>query len=144
MAARKRKALPRRIVELKKQVETWRETREKRTRMPEELWVEAVEVARQHGIWKVSNAVRCSYESLKVRVERVEPPAAVSSAVDAAGPGAGFVSVSPAAQIFGSPEPVATEVELVAVDGARLVVRVEGREGLDVAGLARAFWSRGG
>lgn len=141
MAARKRKALPRRIIELKKHVETWRQTREKRTRMPEELWVEAVEVARKHGIWKVSNAVRCSYESLKVRVERVEPPAGPLAA-DAAG--AGFVSVSPAAQIFGPPEPMATEVELVAVDGARLVVRVEGREGLDVAELARAFWSRGG
>lgn len=142
MATRKRKALPRRIVELKKQVESWRQTREKRTRMPEDLWVEAVEVARKHGIWKVSNAVRCSYESLKVRVERVAPPAPATAAIDAAG--SGFVSVAPAAQIFGSPDPVATEVELVAVDGARLVVRVEGREGLDVAGLARAFWSRGG
>ncbi len=142
MAARKRKALPRRIVELKQQVETWRQTREKRTRMPEELWVEAVEVARKHGIWKVSNAVRCSYESLKVRVERLEPPAP-APAVDAAA-GAGFVSVAPPQQIFGSLEPMATEVEMVAVDGARLVVRVEGREGLDVAGLARAFWSREG
>ena len=140
MAARKRKALPRRIVELKKQIETWRQTREKRTRMPEELWVEAVEVARKHGIWKVSNAVGCSYESLKVRVERVEPPTA-PPAVEAA---AGFVSVSPPPQIFGPPEPMATEVELVAVDGARLIVRVEGRDGLDVAELARAFWSRAG
>ena len=141
MARRKRKVLPRRIVELKKQIETWRQTREKRTRMPEELWVEAVEAARKHGIWKVSNAVGCSYESLKARVERVEPPAP-AAAVDAAG--SGFVSVSPPPPIFGPPEPVATEVELVAVDGARLVVRVEGRESLDVVGLARAFWSREG
>jgi len=141
MARRKRKAQPRRIVELTKQIENWRATREKRTRMPEELWVEAVEVARKHGIWKVSNAVRCSYESLKSRVERVEPPA-VAPSVDAVG--SGFVSVAPPPPIFAPPEPVATEVELVAVDGARLVVRVEGREGLDVAGLARAFWSRGG
>ena len=141
MARRKRKALPRRIVELKKQIESWRATREKRTRMPEELWGEAVEVARRQGIWKVSNATRVSYESLKSRVEHDEPSAS-AAAVDAAG--AGFVSVAPAPQIFGPPEPVATEVELVAVDGARLVVRVEGREGLDVAGLARAFWSREG
>jgi len=141
MARRKRKALPRSIVEVKKQIETWRQTREKRTRMPEELWVEAVEVALRHGIWKVSNAVGCSYESLKARVERVEPPT-LAAPVDATG--AGFVSVAPPPQIFGPPEPMATEVELVAVDGARLVVRVEGREGLDIAGLARAFWSREG
>jgi len=141
MARRKRKAMPRGIVEVKKQIETWRQTREKRTRMPEALWEEAVEAARRHGIWKVSNAVGCSYESLKARVGRVEP-ASGPLAADAAG--AGFVSVAPAAQIFGPPEPMATEVELVAVDGARLVVRVEGREGLDVAGLARAFWRRGG
>lgn len=142
MARRKRKALPRRIVELNKQIESWRETREKRTRMPEDLWSAAVGAARRHGIWKVSNAVGCSYESLKVRVERVEPPAP-APAFDAAA-GAGFVSVGAPPQVFGPPEPVATEVELVAVDGARLVVRVEGREGLDVAGLARAFWSREG
>lgn len=37
MARRKRKAVPRRIVELTKQVESWRQTREKRTRMPEAL-----------------------------------------------------------------------------------------------------------
>ncbi len=141
MARRKRKALPRRIVELKKQIETWRQTREKRTRMPEELWVEAVEAARKHGTWKVSNAVGCSYESLKARVERVETPAP-AAAVDAATPG--FISVAPPPQNFGSPKPEATEVELVAVDGARLVVRVEGRESLDVVGLARAFWSREG
>ncbi len=142
MARRKRKAQPRRIVELTKQIESWRQTRTKRTRMPEELWSEAVEVARKHGIWKVSNAVRCSYESLKVRVERIERPSP-APAVDAA-VGTGFVSVSPPPQIFGPPEPMATEVEFVAVDGARLVVRVEGREGLDVAGLAREFWSREG
>ena len=52
--------------------------------------------------------------------------------------------MAPAPQLFGRPEPVATEVELVAVDGARLVVRVEGGQGLDVADLARAFWSRTG
>ena len=140
MARRKRKALPRSIVEVKKQIETWRQTREKRTRMPEELWVEAVEVARRHGIWKVSNAVGCSYESLKARVERVDttPAPALEAAT------VGFVSVAPPPQIFGAPEPMATEMELVAVDGARLVVRVEGREGLDIAGLARAFWSREG
>ena len=96
MARRKRKALPRGIVEVKKQIEAWRQTREKRTRMPEELWVEAVEVARRHGIWKVSNAVGCSYESLKARVERVEAPA-FAAPVDAAG--AGFVSVAPPPQL---------------------------------------------
>jgi hypothetical protein len=139
MARRKRKALPRSIVEVKQQIETWRKTRSKRTRMPEDLWSETVTAARKHGIWKVSNAVGCSYESLKSRVERVETPAS-AAAVDAATPG--FISVAPPPQNFGSPEPVATEVELVAVDGARLVIRVEGREGLDVAGLARGFWSR--
>ena len=137
MAQRKRKALPRRIVELKKQIESWRQTREKRTRMPEELWVEAVEVARRYGVWKVSDAVGCSYETLKARVKRVETTAPAATVDEAAG----FVSVAPP-PIFAAPEPVATEVELVAVDGARLVVRVEGREGLDVAELARSFWSR--
>ena len=141
MARRNRKAQPRRIVELTGRIESWRQTREKRTRMPEDLWAETVELARRHGIWKVSNATRVSYESLKARVERVEPPAPAAT-VDASD--AGFVSVAPPPQVFGPPEPVATEVELVAVDGARLVVRVEGRGGLDVAGLARAFWSRSG
>ena len=65
----------------------------------------------------------------------------------ASGPHRGHFWLAQRGQFWRAPkEPVATEVELVAADGARLMIRFEGREGLglDVTGLARAFWSREG
>ena len=126
---RRRDALPAEVESTRKGIERWRATREKRTRMPDELWEAAAAVAREHGVWAVSRALRVNYESLKQRVDR-------SSKAEAAI--AGFVELE-SAHLIGRAEGSRTVLELSSADGAKLLVRLEGHDALDVPALVAAF-----
>jgi hypothetical protein len=104
--------------------------------MPEELWDAAATVARDHGLWAVSRALRVNYESLRRRVERGERVGA-ARAVEAAG----FVELE-AAQVVGGSAHEGTVVELTGADGAKLTIRIEGCTSLDMQALAEGFWRR--
>jgi hypothetical protein len=131
---RRRAVLPQKVKELRTRIERWRRTRRKRSAMPEGLWSEAALLARAHGIHRVSSALRINYENLKKRVDVAPDDGGDSSA--------GFVEVE-GAQLVGAFETARTVVELSGSDGAKLVVRLLGREDLDVVALAEAFWKRG-
>jgi hypothetical protein len=103
--------------------------------MPEALWEAAASVAGKHGLWAVSRALRVNYESLKQRVERKGRPVRTSAA--------GFVELD-AGHLVGRSERAVTVLELSSADGAKVAVRLEGHEHLDVAALAAAFWQREG
>lgn len=121
------------IAAVRSRIERWRSTRPGRGPMPEDLWEEAVALAREHGLYRIARALPVDYGALKKRLERggnAEP--------------AGFVEVD-ASRLLGAPEPVSAGavVELSAGDGARLTVRLAAGEAVDLVGLARAFWGRG-
>ncbi len=100
-------------------------------RMPEELWQEAVEVARVEGLYATSRALRIDYCRLKERLSTT----VTAAAVDAQAPA--FVELD-LGQVHGGGKAV---VELSDRDGSR--VRVEVAAALvDVMGLVRTFWSR--
>ena len=46
------------FVGLRRRFDEWRRQRRRRTRIPEPLWVAAVEAAREHGVWKTSRRNR--------------------------------------------------------------------------------------
>lgn len=48
----------------------WRSTVPRRTRVPEELWLRAVELAGTAGVAKVARALRLDYTALKQRLMR--------------------------------------------------------------------------
>lgn len=107
--------------------------------MPEELWAAAVEAAREHGLWSVSQVLRVNYESLKSRLHagvgtsRCAPPRPRDT---------GFVECS-VEDLFGaeSGPDSRTVIELTSRAGARLVVRVGRHDPIDVAALAKSLWS---
>lgn len=126
---RKPREMPAEVVAVGERIEEWRATRTKRTRMPEELWWAATEVARLHGVWFVSRSVGVNYERLRERVESVEEH------VDDTG---GFVELDTSAR-FGTGESAEAVVELSRPDGASVKLRIPGVMGFDVIGLARVF-----
>lgn len=136
MARGTKRALPARVEAVRRRIERWRQMREKRTRMPEDLWDSAVAVARRHGLWAVSRALRVNYECLKGRCGRAE---GVSGEGKAAGE-AGFVEFG--GHLIGGHDGTRTLVELTSADGSKLTVRLGGPESVDVMALADAFWSR--
>lgn len=107
----------------------------KRSRVPEELWTEAVAVARTEGVYATSKTTRFNYSKLKGRVDGApEDRALVGTSPE-------FIEVAmppvPSREAVGK-----TVVELEGRGGGRLRMEVTGTSAVDVVGLAHAFWSR--
>jgi len=126
-----------RMEQVSQRIEHWRETREKRGRMPERLWAAAVALARKHGVYATAQGLRVNYDSLRARVgarrsKRRAPKAR----------GAAFVELGPALPLSPT-SPTGPVVELTGADGQKLTLRLASTEELDLPGLVREFWSRG-
>ena len=61
-------AIPEPIAELQRQLDQFRSTQQRRTKLPESLWQAAVELARQHGVHSVAQPLRLDYMGLKKRL----------------------------------------------------------------------------
>jgi hypothetical protein len=98
-------------------------------RIPEALWAEAAEVARVGGVVETARALRLDARRLAALVE---PAGAREPAT--------FVELDGVEVVAGS-EPVV--VEFIGREGDQIRVRVpRGGGAVDLAELARAFWSR--
>jgi len=123
------------VRELRERIAQWRRTREKRAAMPEELWREAVTLARGKGTYAVARGVRVDYQSLARRV------AESRGGNDEASGGSTFVELS-SAQLLGASMSPGSVVELCNSEGVRLTIRLGCSTPLDVAGLVRSFCQR--
>ena len=63
--------IPEAIVQLQRQLDQFRSTQPRRTKLPESLWQAAVELARQHGVYSVAHPLRLDYMGLKKRLGAV-------------------------------------------------------------------------
>ena len=61
-------AIPEAILELQRQLDQFRSTQPRRTKLPESLWQAAVELARQYGVYPVAHPLRLDYTGLKKRL----------------------------------------------------------------------------
>ena len=61
-------SIPEAIVQLQRQLDQFRSTQPRRTKLPESLWQAAVELARQHGFYSVAHPLRLDYMGLKKRL----------------------------------------------------------------------------
>lgn len=137
-------------VELKglyRRIGAWRQTRPGTRPMPEELWKEASGFARKLGICRVSRALKVNYKGLKRRMPRSGVPrvAARSRACVASVSRPDFIELSGLAQFpVLSEAPAASDavVEVVAPDGTRLTIRVQGATSANVAAWVSAFRGR--
>jgi hypothetical protein len=60
--------IPEPIAQLQHQLDQFRSTQPRRTKLPESLWQAAVELARQHGVYSVAHPLRLDYMGLKKRL----------------------------------------------------------------------------
>ena len=65
---RKSTPIPEPIAQLQRQLDQFRSTQPRRTKLPESLWQAAVELARQHGVYSVAHPLRLDYVGLKKRL----------------------------------------------------------------------------
>lgn len=130
-----RSPVPREVLALGRRVKRWRETREKRSPMPEALWREAARVAGDHGVNPVCRHVGLSYAALQKRVFAGKEEPTRAPVVEA-----GFVEVDAADLLGGSPGQ--TVLELSERDGTRLTLRLAAGSKVDVVGLVEGFRGR--
>ncbi len=135
----KRRPQSARLMKMCEAVAVWRASREsERSRVPEELWSQAVEVAHVDGLWTTARALRFNYAALKrrfttVRKSRARSASSVLGATE-------FVEV-PALAITTGRADTRMVVELLSPRNDRMRIEADPRA-LDVAALVRAFWSR--
>ncbi len=121
------------LLALRQRVEGWRRDGGGRgSRIPEEMWNEAVVVSRTAGLYATARALRFNYENLKKRAAKRTPrPRTPVRRPE-------FVSLPMAPM----PEGAKVVVALVARDGEQMRMEVTGASAMDMVALAQAFWRR--
>ena len=113
-----------------RRLERWRSKRVGRARIPESLWAAAGELARQHGVNRVSKVLRLEFNHLKRMAEsskRIEPKRRAS-------PPAFVELIAP--QAAGIPE---CAIELEGRRG-RLRIELKGTPTADLARFSQMLW----
>ena len=128
--------LPPEVAEVRDQLESWRQTRAKRSPIPEPIWEAAAALAAEHGLHRVAKALRLNYPDLKRRVQ---------ATATAAGPAAkmlppAFVELTGALSLPAAP----CVVEMENRAGVRMKITVREPGGADLAALIQAFGGRAG
>lgn len=67
---RKSTLIPEPLEQLQRQLEQFRSTQSRRTKLPEPLWRAAVELARQYSVYPVAHPLRLDYTRLKNQLGR--------------------------------------------------------------------------
>ena len=139
MKARSRKPRSERLTRMCEIVERWRATRTSpKSRVPERLWKQVVEVARVDGVWATSKVLRFNYTELQRRL--AEAPTARTRDASIERVATEFIEI-PASSVVARGDGAKVVVEMLGARNDRM--RIEADPGaLDIAALVRAFWSR--
>ena len=121
------------LEKVQEQFEAWRQSRVKRSAIPDALWHAAINLCQEHPISKVSSTLRLNYAELKYRVHvfSVSHPAPC-------------ITESNFIELDLSPSKMASEcmVEMSDQKGGTMRMHFKGEAGLDLLELSKAFWSR--
>ncbi len=121
--------IPSEIQELSRQIQQWRSTRCRSRRMPEPLWAEAANLARQHSVAKVARYLHLDYYALKERIQPAEEISAPES-------GPVFVELP---HIPGAPVSECS-IEIEHPRGSRMRIHIKGTALPDITELTRTFY----
>ena len=125
MSERPTVSVPAEIEKAQLQFEAWRRERQRGQRIPESLWLTAVELAKQHGVWPTARALHLDHSRLKRRVRNGEDDEKNGAFVELIAEGATLCGCT---------------VEMEDGRGARMRIELKGAAA-DVTALSRTFWS---
>lgn len=131
------------IRKVRERIGRWRETRSKRSPMPEKLWAAATALARAHGVYRISQDLGVNYDSLKNRLDKVGRGArSVRRSPRHKADEAKFVELEPMPVIaaVGSDDAL---LEVQDAAGSKLTIRVGANSTVDVCGVLAAFQGEG-
>jgi hypothetical protein len=132
MKRRRDAALPARLAKARDRFEAWRKSRERRSAIPEKLWMLATRLAQDFGVHPVSKALRVNHERLQARVGT-----SAARARRPRKPRSPFVELPPNPPIFSPP----CVVELEKPSGAKMRISLQGLGDAELVSLTSAFLS---
>jgi len=123
----------RRLEEVRERFVQWRDSRDKRGRIPDALWEAATTLYPAYSVHQIAQALHLNHRKLKQRIHEQQ---AVSSLP---APPAAFIDLGVSDALI---TPCESIVEMQHQNGARMRVQVKGQNELDLMKLVRQFWSR--
>lgn len=129
------------LEEVKEQFEHWRNTRQKRTTIPEPLWQAAIDLSRKYPVNIISKTLSLSYTDLKRRIKTAGIVKSNNKKV-ACMLEADTKAVIPNFIGFDFGRAISREciVEMENPKGGRMKIHFTGNTGDTLVGLAKAFW----
>ena len=135
MAGRARRGVPAAVRRLGIRLGTYRSKPGRSKRLPDAIWRSAADLAREHGVSRVANALQLNYGDLKRRVQ--SNGKRVKRGSD---PAKKFVEIGPGISLWST----GCAVEMEDGSGRKMTVRSGQPAGVELVDLAKAFWSRQG
>lgn len=135
--------LPKDLASAQRRIDKWRAGNGRRRLIPEPVWTEAADLARAHGVNRVSVAMRLSYEKLRERVEAKGASAGKSKArvsKTRASKTRRGVDAVPQFVEFSAPALIPGGVSVELTDGNGRCVTIRGAGHTEVLGIVAAFY----
>ncbi len=108
----------------------WRQSRTNRSRIPENLWGVAAEVARECGVFRTSEELHLNYNALRDRINSKGSPLGRGDSA-----AAGFVEIVPSPAVRFSE----CTVEIERGKGTKIRIHLKSPETLDLGAIGSAF-----
>lgn len=108
----------------------WRQTRQKRGAIPDELWSSAVKLAGELGVYKVARSLSLNYASLKKRFNQPSPR--IHTEIEAS---SSFIEIP----IMTTGGDAHCRVDIQRTDGNQMQIRLPHGGGAELSALVRAF-----
>jgi hypothetical protein len=125
------------IEQLKSKITAWRKNKSHRSRIPQDIWDDAVLLAADYSVSKISKILGLEYPKLKslVNTRYSKPAAAVPSPI---------LPVQDFIELDLRPSTLTQcVVELQMSRGDKMKMHFTGQANLNLLELAKAFWSKG-
>jgi hypothetical protein len=134
MSTRQQAPLPLALSRARRQFDQWRRGHRKHTRLPQELWLQAAAVAREHGLNKTARALGLKYYSLKKHLDEMTTDQAIPARVEP-----DFIELMPGVMTSGTIE---CTIEWADGGGSTVRMHIKGAGLSELASLAGVL--RGG
>jgi hypothetical protein len=141
MTDHKRIPFPKEAGPLKQQIQAWRNARSGPESMPEALWSDAVQLARQFGVCLIARAVGIDYSGLRNKVRKameipvtLNQPAFIELPLS---PGAANGTFKCQDGPWGGG--AGSVIEISRPDGLKMRIHLEAGQGKEAAGIVAAF-----
>ena len=147
----KQASIPAQLRKLQERLERWRRTHVVGSRLPDELWAAAVEMAGVYGLNRTAKTLRLDYNSLRKRVggqshvavhaaDQSKSCVLKSGDLQKSG-GVRFVELANSSGVGVSVGGCECSVEWEDAAGSKMRVHLKGTAMPDLAALSRSFWN---